>query len=224
MKQVGDQRVSTDAPAAQISNRQASRQASGTHDFDAVCIDLNEDVGPFHEPVSVHDRVRDCLAHSLGRILGNILSLESLDAIGGTSIAFDETYGVLDVSHDPAIEILAIKDMNLVHAAGQQARDVGLGKETSHVLGEEEYASIAKQQSAVHPFCCIDVDEHVLDPGLTGDARTAEPRMELVQVEIIRVNEPRAGCQIESDGTLTSEAVADLGASQLLSDGSLTRE
>ena len=108
VEQVGDQRVPPNALAAKISERQASRQTARAYNFDAVGVDLDKDVGPVNKPIAVHDGVCDRLSQGVGRILRDILTLESLYAVSGASIALHETQGVLDVRHNPAVEILTI--------------------------------------------------------------------------------------------------------------------
>ena len=62
VEQISDQRVPSDALAAKIGKGQASRQTARTYHFHTVGVDLDEDVGPFHKPVAVHDGVRDRLS------------------------------------------------------------------------------------------------------------------------------------------------------------------
>ncbi len=88
---------------------------------------------------------------------------ESWRTISGASIALDETQGVLDVGHDPAVEILTVQDVYLVSAPCQQAGDVGLRKEAAHVPGEEERSRVSEEQCAIRSFGRLDVDQHVLD-------------------------------------------------------------
>ena len=62
VEQISDQRVPSHALAAKIGKGQASRQTARTYHFHTVGVDLDEDVGPFHKPVAVHDGVRDRLS------------------------------------------------------------------------------------------------------------------------------------------------------------------
>ena len=172
----------------------------------------------------MHNGVRDRLPQGVGRILGNIASPQAFDAVRGTSIALHEAQGILDIGHDAAIEILAIQDMHLVGAPREQTGDVGLWKEAARVLGKEEHAGVSEEQCAVRAFSRFDVDEHVLDPRLAGDAGKTEPSIELPAIKIVRIVEPGAGRKIKSDSSFKMKHVSDFVPVQFLGYRSLTQE
>ena len=118
---------------------------------------------------------------------------EPFDPVGGPSIALNETQGVLDVGHKPTVKILAIQDVNLVLALCQQTGDVGLREEMTHVTGEEEHARIAEKQFVGHSLGCLNVGQHVLDRRVASDPGVAEPSIEFLAVEVLRVPEAGAG-------------------------------
>ena len=193
MQQVGNEGVPPNAPVSKVGQSQPLGQAAGAAHLDSVGVDLDKDVGAVEEPVSVHDGVRDRLAQGLHRILRDVVPPQALDPIGGTSIALDEAHGVFDVRHNPAVEVLAVQDTNLVRALAQQAGDVRLREETAHVPCEEEHARVSEEQLVARPLGDLDVDQHVLDWRSSGDAGLAEPDVELVVVEILRIAEPGTG-------------------------------
>ena len=143
-------------------------QAAGAGHLNSVGVYLDEDVGTVEKPVAVHDRIGDRLAQGLHWVLRDVLPLESLDPVGGASIALDETQSVLDVGHKPAVKILAIQDVNLILALCQQTGDVGLREEMTHVTGEEEHTRISEKQFVAHSLGGLNVGQHVLDRRAAG--------------------------------------------------------
>ena len=119
--------------------------------------------------------------------------LRALDPVGGAGIASDKTHGVFDIRHDPAVEVLAVQDVDLVRASSQQAGDVRLREEMAHALGEEEHSRVSEEQPVARPLGDLDIDQHVLDRRTPGDAGLSEPGVELVAVEILWIAEPRTG-------------------------------
>ena len=101
---------------------------------------------------------------------------------------------------------------------------VGLRKEAAHVLGKEERPRVSEEQCAIRPFGRLDVDQYILDLRPAGDAGKTEPGVELLAVEILRIDEPRAGRQIKSDSPFEPEQVADFVAAQFLGDRALAPE
>ena len=169
-------------------------QAARAHHFNAVGVDLDKNVGSVNKPIAVHDRIGDCLAQGVDRVLRDVLPFEPLDPIGDASIALNETQGVLDVGHDAAVEILAIQDVDLVGAPSQQAGDVGLREETTHASGEKEDTSVAEEQCAARPLgrlCVLTSTSSTC--GRPVYAGMTEPNVELLVVEVLRISEPRAG-------------------------------
>ena len=88
------------APAFQIGQGQILGQASRAHYFHVIGIDLGKDIGTFQKPVTMHDGIRDHFAQCIGRILQNILSLQTLNATGNPSVALNELRCILNVRHD----------------------------------------------------------------------------------------------------------------------------
>ena len=131
----------------------------------------------------MHDRVGDRLAQGLHRVLGDVLAAQGLDAPSGARVAFDEAHGVLDVGHDTAVEVLAIEDVHLVGALGQEAGDVGLVEEVPDVLGEEEDTRVAEEKPPAGALRSFDVRQNVLRAGPAADTAQAQPRQVLRPVE-----------------------------------------
>ena len=92
-EQLGYLRVTTNALAPKIVERLAGERAALAHNFDAVGVDLDENVRSINKPIAVHYRIRDRLPQGASRILRDILTLELLYAIRVTSNAFDVTQG-----------------------------------------------------------------------------------------------------------------------------------
>ena len=218
VQQIGDERVSPHRLVAEIGHRHALRQRAGADHLDAVGVKLHEDVGGIgHEPIAVHYRVGDGLAHRLHRVLRDVLAPQTLDAIRQARVALDEAHGFLNVRNDTALEVLAIQNVNLVRAPPKQAGDVRLGEEVAHPLGKEQHAGIAEQQPVAGTLGYFDVHQHVFHrmPS-SGDAGEPQPRIELIAVEILRVVEAWAGREVEADHSFGTEEISYLVAAELL--------
>ena len=224
MQQIRDQGVAPDALAPQLGRRHSLREAPRAHDLDAIGVDLDEDIGPFQEPISMHDGIGDGLAQSVGRVLRDIRALEPLYAVGRAGIALDEAHRVLDIGQDPVAEILAVQNVNLFGALGQQAGDVSVREEAANVLREKEGACVEENQFAAEPLSRADVDEHVLDVRSAGDAGTAQPSVEFLGVEVVRIPETGAGREIEPDRAFVPEEIAKFNAAEFLGHRALAPE
>ena len=66
--------------------------------------------------------------------------------------------------------------------------------------------------------------QHVFDRQLAGDAGVAEPNLELLAVEILRITEAGTGGEIEPDHAFDPEEVADFVTAELLGHCALTPE
>ena len=224
VEQVRDEGVPSDARLPQVGQGQALWQVAGTDHLDPVRVDLHEHVCAVEEPVAMHDRVGDRFAHGLHRVLGNVLAPQALDSVRGARVALDEAHGVFDVGHNAAVKVLAVQDVDLVGTPPQQAGDVRFRKEAAHVLGEEKHAGVAEEQLLPRPLGDLDVHQDVLHRRTSGDARLAEPSIELLAVEVLGIFEARARRQIEPDHAFGPKEVADFVAAHLLRDGALPPE
>ena len=150
--------------------------------------------------------------------------MQSFNAVGRACIALYEVHGILDVSYNSAIEVLAVQDVDLRGPPRQQACDIGLGEKATHVLGKKEYSGVSEQKFAIRPLGGIYVDQNILHTRPAGDARNTDPSVELLAVEVVRVDEPRTRCEIEADGTFGAEKIADFIAAQFLRHRTLSPE
>ena len=207
-----------------IGQGQALGQPAGTAHLDPIGVDLHEDVGAFEEPVAVHYGVGDRFTDGSCRVLRDVLPPQPLDPVCGTGVALDKTKGIFDVGHHTAVEVLAVEDVDLVRALRQQTGDVCLGEEVADVPGEEEHAGVAEEQPIAGPLGRLDVNEHVLRRHPFRNAGKAEPSVELLAVEVLRVAEPRTGRQVEADHPLGAKEVADFATAELLGGRTLTPE
>ena len=224
MEQIGQERIPPDAPPPQLRFRHAGGQPSRADDFDAVRIDLDEDIRALEEPIPVHDGVRDRLPHGGHRILPDLLAFQVLDPVGRARVSLHEAHRLLDVVNDPAVEIAPIHDADLLRSPPQQTGDVRLGKEMAGLSREEEHAGVTKQQSRSVAFRRLDVHQHIFDCGVAGDPGKATPRLELVAVEVLGILELGARRQIEPDRSLRPEEVPDLLPTEFLRYGALPPE
>ena len=144
VQHVGDQGIPAHALVPQVGQRKPLGNTARTHHLDAVGVDLDEDISTVEEPVAVHHGVGDRLAQRLHRVLRDVLASQTVDLPGRARVALDKAQGVLDVGHDPAVEVLAVKDVDLVNPSRQQAGDVRLWKEPAYPLTEEEHTCVAE--------------------------------------------------------------------------------
>ena len=114
--------------------------------------------------------------------------------------------------------------MNLVRVAPKQAGDVRIREEAPHVLGEEQYAGVAKQQPVAGALRHVDVHQHVFHRMPRRDAGQPQPPIELIAVEVPGIVEARARREIEPDHALGAEEVAYLLPAHLLGHRALPPE
>ena len=219
VQQVGDEGIAADALAAEVCERHSLGQTAGADHFDPVRIKFDKYVGPFNKPVAMHHCVGDRFTKGLHRVLGNILALQTLDAPCGAGVALDEPHGVLDVGYYPAVEVLAIENMDFVRALGEKAGDVSLVEKVPHVFGEEQHPRIAKEELAARTLGRLNVDQHIFSARPASDTAEFEPSIEFVLVEILRKAKPGVDGKIETDHSFGSEKIPDFVTRELLSRG-----
>ena len=224
MEQIGQERIPPDAPSSQLRLRHTGRQPSRTDDFDAVRIDLHEDIRALEKPVPVHDGVRDRLPHGGHRILPDLFAPQVLDPVGRARVSLHEAHRLLDVVNDPAVEVAPVHDADLLRSPSQQAGDVRIGEETARLPSEEEHAGVTKQQFRSVAFRRFDVHQHIFDCGVAGDTGQPKPPLELVAVEILGILEPGTRRQVEPNGPFRPEEVPDFLPAEFLGHRALPSE
>ena len=224
VEHIGKKGIAADALPAEVGKLHPLGQAAGAGDLDPVGIDLHEDIGPFHEPVAMHDRIGDGFTQGLHRIFRDVLPAQPFNPIGRAGVALDEAQAVLDIRNDAAGKILAVQDVHLVCALRKETGDVRLVEKMSDVFGKEEDPGIAEKEFGAGTLGCFDVDQNVLDAGPAGDAAQPEPGIVFLPVEVLGAAELRADRGIETDSPFAAEEIPDLIAAELLGNGALPPE